>query len=113
MKSEFRSLGKGYLYTFHNGKLREYYGEVLCDERSDNRPCIFTVLNEHKKRVKSLVCAFNEGEIYNKAVWLHTKNASVATKKLIDYEENEIVKLENRIQNHKDIIEFLRKEIES
>jgi hypothetical protein len=46
-------------------------------------------------------------------VWFHDRNKEAAIRVLIDYERNEMAKLEFRIKNHKEIIETLSKELES
>ena len=119
MDLKFENLGNGYLYNLWNGKLKEYYGEIVHRDGYVDHGLIyheitrFVILNEQGKQVKILQCSCNEGEIQNKMVWFYDRNKSGAAKILIEYEENEIAKLEFRIRNHKEIIESLMKEIES
>lgn len=114
MSKKINDLGNGYLYSLWNGHLREYRGYVSGYER-ECRSVLgsFSVIDEHGETVKLLQCSYYEGKIQNKMVWFHDRNKEAAIRVLIDYERNEMAKLEFRIKNHKEIIETLSKELES
>lgn len=56
----------------------------------------------------SYTCADKEGQVYNKMVWLSSRDDRRAKDIFIEYEEREIKKLEARIDSHRRIIEFLK-----
>ena len=112
-------LGKGYLYNLWQGSIREYHGKITRTYRDDmgvrsyySDKCHFEVLDEHGREMKSLLCSPNEGEIYQKSVFLHNKDKKRAAKILIENEEYEIAKIEYKLQNRKEIIETLKKQLE-
>ena len=117
---EFKNLGMGYLYNLWNGKLKEYRGEVLHKKKYEDSygryisPEVnyFMVHDEDNRIVKKLCCSAVEGEICNKGLWLSESNKSKAAEILIQYEEEQIAKLKFQIENHEELIESLRKEIE-
>ncbi len=112
-------LGKGYLYNLWQGSIREYYGEIVRSYRDDmgvrsyySDRCLFKVLDEHGREMKSLICSPNEGKIYQKSVYLHDRDKKRAAKILIENEEYEIAKIEYKLRNRKEIIETLKKQLE-
>lgn len=116
---EFKNLGMGYLYNLWNGKIKEYHGRILHRDKyiDHNRIIIpertyFMALDEHGRVIKKLLCSGVEGEICNKGLWLYESDVSHAAQILINYEEEQIAKLEFQIQNHKELIETLKKEVE-
>lgn len=114
MSKKINDLGNGYLYSLWNGHLREYCGCVSGYEHEWGTLFgQFSVIDENGEKVKLLQCSYYEGKNQNKMVWFHDRNKEAAIRVLIDYERNEMAKLEFRIKNHKEIIETLSKELES
>lgn len=107
-------LEKGYLYNLWQGSIREYYGEIVrrYGEDMPESRCLFKVLDEHGREMKSLLCSPIEGTIYQKSVYLHDKDKKRAAKILIENEEHEIAKIEFKLRNRKEIIETLKKQLE-
>ena len=115
---EIEVLEKGYLYNLWQGSIREYYGEIVRRYRDDmgvrsyGDKCLFKVLDERGREMKSLLCSPIEGKIYQKSVYLHNKDKKRAAKILIENEEYEIAKIEYKLRNRKEIIETLKKQLE-
>lgn len=101
---------KCYLYSIWNGTLREYCGEV--SQSTVNSTPLFNALNQYGRKIKTLLCSPNEGEIYNTTVWFHKPDKISAARILIEYEESKIAELENKIDNHKIVIQMLKREME-
>ena len=120
MSNEYEVIAEGYLYNLWNGKLKEYRGKVLHKEKYKDSygryisPEVnyFMVHDEHNRIVKKLCCSAVEGEICNKGLWLSESNKSKASEILIQYEEEQIAKLKFQIENHEELIESLKKEME-
>lgn len=116
MNNEAKLISTGYLYSPWNGKLREYTGEVHHRDKYYSTPggyiipeyTCFLVKDEGGRTIKKLECAFNEGELHNKVVWLKERDMSRAAGILIEYEEAQISKLRLQIENHECLIESLK-----
>lgn len=114
MRTRGESLGDGYLYSVWNGKLKEYRGvityfaEIQGISYIEPERTYFDVLDARGIKVKTYNCASKEGEIHNKVVWLHEPNKQKAAEILIEYEEQQIAKLQMQIENHKELIELLK-----
>lgn len=116
MRTRGESLGVGYLYSVWNGKLKEYKGTITYfAELRENiyiqpERTFFEIFDARGIIVKKYQCASKEGEIHNKVVWLYESNRRKAAEILIEYEKQQIAKLQMQIENHKELIELLKNE---
>lgn len=86
---------KGYVYSLWTGQLKVEEGDVynsIYDER------LASFITKNKKKYQ---CALNPGIIYNGIVWLLERDDNLARQIMIDYEEGMILKLEDKISNHR------------
>lgn len=111
-KAFLYSLWQGHMLRVYEGLVKRItrnpdwnYGELhsvetlfICDENA-------MVYSHQKSRY---TCANEEGQVYNKMVWLSSRDDRRAKDIMIEYEKREIKKLEARIDSHRRIIEFLK-----
>ena len=116
INNDYIFVSTGYLYSPWNGKLREYRGEVYHRDEIRNGPggyiiperTIFLVKDSYGRVLKSYDCSPNEGELYNKVVWLRDLDTRKAAAILIEYEEAQIAKFKLKIENHECMIDSLK-----
>ena len=93
---------KGYLYSVIKGKLVVRKGEIGYYHWNEN-------LGNFKFGKKTLLTSLYPEVVYRNNVWLTKKDDKLAIKLLIEYEENEISLLEDKIVNHRIKIHTLEK----
>lgn len=108
---------KAYLYSlWKDDKLRVYEGYVYktSDVYSFEREhefhvrCFFMidgVISSREK--KNYNCGEEEGEIYNKVLWLKEPDEQRAKGIFIEYERRQIEQLEEKIEKHRKLIKLL------
>jgi len=91
----------GVLYSLWSGELKSYTGKI---EQVGKRPTdgLFT------NKIKRFGCSINPGEVSNAVVWLPIKDDEKAKNILIEYENNQILKLNEKIENHRHKIRLLQ-----
>ena len=114
MRTEFGKIADGYLYSVWTGQIEEFKGEIYHrDEYTHEGKWYpsrtrFIAYDKYGRRTKSYDCSNVEGEFYNKVVWLKKPNLNKAVKEFIRYEKSEILKLKQRIDHHKMVIDSLK-----
>lgn len=114
---DYEFVSEAYLYSPWNGKIKVYKGEVWHREESRDWYTIyyesthFRMLDKHGKIMKRFQCSPTEGEVHNKVVWLSEPDMNKAAQILIEYEELQIAKLEEKIENHKQLIEIYKDQV--
>ena len=91
---------KVYLYSINTGKLVVNEGFV--------QPSIYKDRVRFLGKKKSILCPAESGKVFNASVWLPKRDDAKARKLLIDYEENLIFELRNRVQTHLSKIHVLK-----
>lgn len=101
-----------FVYSIWSGELRVYEGDMhlirpswrsqMLGENLEPRVGIF------KNAVKRFECSTNPGVVHNKIVWLPERDDDKARQILIAYEETQIAKLQEKIQNHQAKINTLK-----
>ena len=95
---------EAYLYSLWSGVFKEYKGSIL-DVRHHDGIARFASATKH------ISCATEEGVVYNAIVWLSESNEKLASEILIKYEELQIEKLSEKIDNHTNKIKRIKEGI--
>lgn len=115
--SNFKSLGKVHVYSFRDGYIHEYNGEVLHSEEDRSgryyikERTIVNLFSRSGEVMRYLTCSKNEGEIFNNILWLREADIEKAAWLFIDSVNCRIEELEDEITRHKHRIESLKQHI--
>ena len=96
---------RAFAYSLWSGQLKMHEGKVYKHPRGG------AILESNNPRSPRLLnCAREEKEIYNAVVWLSEQDDELAKRILIEYEEIQIEKLQEKIDNHRNKIRILKGE---
>ena len=100
-------ISKGFLYSTWSGLFRVYEGRVVMSAYNKNN-----ILFEQEAPARNVIqCAKDPEVVYNKILWLPERDDDKARQILIEYEEFQICKLQDKIQNHQAKINILKEGI--
>ncbi len=90
-----------YLYSLWNGRLMVYEGDIYEDVRGGGT---------FVSKTKRFGCSLDREVVYNAIVWLEEHDEQLAKHILIEYEINQIARLQEKIDNHLHKIRILKGE---
>lgn len=94
-------INTGYVYSMWSGRLIAYKGTAYTSIHEG-------MANFYTESDKKIQCSTEPGTIYNAVIWLTERDDELAKKLLIDYEEKQISKLQEKIDNHRHKIKTIK-----
>lgn len=93
-------INTGYVYSMWSGRLVMYRGTAYTSIHEG----LANFITESGKRLQ---CSVEPNVVYNAIVWLVERDDEFAKRILIDYEEKQISKLQEKIDNHRHKIRLI------